>query len=202
MRTFHINLHAQRGATAVELALVMMPFLFLLFGAMEMGRVMYLWNTAQEVTRSAARLAVITDFTDAAALTAVRRKALFRATDDPLPGTSNVTSANVHIRYLNSAGDTASPMPLDPGDNVAACLDATRTTSCIRFVEVCLTNSAGPDEIWCTGDDEPVLFSPFAGFFTGTGLADLTALPVPSSTVRMPAESLGFQPFTPSPIPS
>jgi hypothetical protein len=181
---------AQCGAAAVEMAIVSIPFFLMLFGAIEFGRVMYLWNTVQEVTRNAARQAVVTDFSNTAAVTAVRRSAMFRIDDGVLPGAPELSTANVNIRYLNAAGAEADPMPLDPSDNIAACLDATRATSCIRFVEVCLSTGTT-----CDADDS-VAFTPFTAFFTGSGnsRADLTGVRIPLSTVRMPAESLGFQP--------
>lgn len=181
---------AQRGAAAVEMAVVAIPFFLMLFGAIEFGRMMFLMNTVQEVTRNAARQAVVTDFSNAAAVAAVRRSAMFRLDDGVLPGAPELTTANVNIRYLNAAGTDANPMPLDPSDNIAACLDATRVTSCIRFVEVCLSTGAT-----CAAD-QSVAFTPFTFFFTGSGYsrADMTGVLIPMSTVRMPAESLGFLP--------
>jgi Flp pilus assembly protein TadG len=51
----------QRGAAAVEFALVSLVFFTMLFGAFEMGRLMFYWNTAAEVTRLGARIAVVCD---------------------------------------------------------------------------------------------------------------------------------------------
>lgn len=59
-----VSRHAQRGATAVEFALVASAFLILLIGIMEMGRVLFYWNTAAEVTRLGARMAVVCDKND------------------------------------------------------------------------------------------------------------------------------------------
>ena len=50
-----------RGAAAVEFALVSLVFFTFLFGAFEMGRLMFYWNTAAEVTRLGARMAVVCD---------------------------------------------------------------------------------------------------------------------------------------------
>lgn len=57
-------LRRQAGVAAVEFALVCMVFLVLLFGIMEMGRLLFYWNTAAEATRWGARLAVVCDFND------------------------------------------------------------------------------------------------------------------------------------------
>ena len=60
------DLKHQDGASAVEFALVSSVFFMLLFGAMEMGKVLFLWNAAVEGTRSAARTAVVCDLNAAA----------------------------------------------------------------------------------------------------------------------------------------
>ncbi len=181
---------AQRGLAAVEFALVAIPFFLLLFGTMEFARLLYLWNTAQEVTRNAARQVVVTDFTNTAALTAIKRAAVFRVTAGALPAGAEITDARVVIRYLNAAGTVPTAMPLDPGDNVSACQDAARVNSCIRSVEVCLSTGTT-----CTAGNS-ISFVPMISLFSsdGNNSTDLTGLRIPLSTVRMPAESLGYQP--------
>lgn len=57
----------QRGAAAVEFALIASLLFMLLFGIMEMSRVLFYWNTAAEATRLGARLAVVCN-KDAAAI--------------------------------------------------------------------------------------------------------------------------------------
>jgi Flp pilus assembly protein TadG len=52
---------SSRGAAAVEFALVSLVFFTMLIGAMEMGRLLFYWNTAAEVTRLGARMAVVCD---------------------------------------------------------------------------------------------------------------------------------------------
>lgn len=181
---------AQHGMAAVEFAYVAIPFFLLLFGTMEFARLLYLWNTAQEVTRNAARQVVVTDFTNAAAITAIQRAAVFRVTAGALPAGAEITDARVVIRYLNAAGAVPTSMPLDPGDNVSACQDAARVNSCIRSVEVCLSTGST-----CTPANL-ISFVPMVSLFStnaGSG-TDLRGLRIPLSTVRMPAESLGFQP--------
>lgn len=54
----------QRGVAAVEFALVAGLFFSLLIGVMEMGRVLFFWNTAVEATRLGARTAVVCDVGD------------------------------------------------------------------------------------------------------------------------------------------
>lgn len=175
---------AQRGVAAVEFALVAIPFFLLLFGVIEFGRLLYLWNTVQEVTRNAARQAVVTDFNDTA-IKAIQCSAVFRPTGtEPanclLPAASEITGANVKIHYLKADGGEVTK-PSSPGDNIAACLTGD-TNNCIRFVEVCVSSTAD----MCPG--QPVRYAPMANLFS------FLAINIPVSTVRMPAESLGFQP--------
>lgn len=170
---------SQIGATAVEFAIIAMVFFTIVLGIMEFGRVLYVWNTVQEVTRRAAREAVVRDFADAGK---IQRSAIFGAEGGSdtinLPAAAEITQATIKINYLNGALAVASPMPADPVDNVSACNDATRTSSCIRFVEACLAVSGN-----CTG---LINYVPMAGLFP------FLAVGIPVSSVVMPAESLGF----------
>lgn len=169
----------QRGATAVEFAIVAMLFFTIVFGIMEFGRVLYVWNTVQEVTRRAAREAVVRGFADAGQ---VSRAAVFNPeTGDGtayLPAAKEITATDVRINYLNENLVVADPMPLDPIDNISACMDVTRTASCVRYVEACVA-TAGT----CTGS---IKYLPMVGLFP------FLAINIPVSSVIMPAESLGF----------
>ena len=49
----------QSGSTTVEFALVMLLFLTIVFGIMDFARLLYMWNTANEVAREGARYAVV-----------------------------------------------------------------------------------------------------------------------------------------------
>lgn len=65
MRTRHSpQISHQRGVAAVEFALLAAIFFSLLIGIMEMGRVLFYVNTAAEVTRLGARIAVVCDVND------------------------------------------------------------------------------------------------------------------------------------------
>ena len=169
----------QQGASTVEFALVAMLFFTMLLGTIEFGRLIYVWNTVQEVSRNAARQLVVTDFNDAAAISTIKRSAVFRTTDGSLPAAAKISNAAIRVQYLNGAGTAPVLMPTDPGDNIAACLDSTRTDSCIRLVEVSI----------CSGTPcSPVQYVPMINLFP------FLALNIPMATVRMPAESLGFRP--------
>ena len=62
----------QRGATAVEFALVMLLFLMMILGMVDFSRMLFAWNSATEATRAGARYAVVCD--DTTKLAAVRTR--------------------------------------------------------------------------------------------------------------------------------
>lgn len=168
MRTTHPSPnHRQRGVAAVEFAIVCLLFFILLFGILEFGRMLYVYNTMQEVTRRGARAAVVRWVDQTAAITSI---ALFGGTS--IPAGAEVGTTNITIEYLNKAGDPAAPLPADPGDNLSACGDITRTAECIYSVRVSIVN---------------VTYSPMVSLFSFLGIA------MPPSAVTMHAESMGFE---------
>lgn len=169
----------QRGTAAVEFAIVAMIFFTVIFGIMEFGRLLYLWNTVQEVTRRAAREAVVRNFSTEVG--AVQREAIFREGSSGavyLPAGLEISNADVKINFLTGTLAVASPLPADPSDNLSACNDVIRAASCIRFVEACVAVNGD-----CTGS---IKYAPMAGLFP------FLAIDIPVSSVIMPAESLGF----------
>jgi Flp pilus assembly protein TadG len=88
----------QHGVAAVEFAIVAMLFFMLLFGAIEMARLLWTWNAAAEATRLGARMAVVCDIGDSTIVDRMRSR---------LPA---LTPSHVTIDYLNpgSAPNTCS----------------------------------------------------------------------------------------------
>ena len=82
-------LRLQHGLAAVEFAIVASLLFTLLFGVIEMGRLLWTWNAAVEATRHGARLAAVCD------QNASRIKA---AMIDRLPALS---ASQIVITYLN-----------------------------------------------------------------------------------------------------
>ena len=182
---------SQRGVAAVEFALIAVVFFMILLGIAEFGRIMYVWNTTQEVTRRAAREAVVRDFS-AAETAAIKREAIFQAGTSgtvSLPAGVEITNTTVRLVYLtvdaggNTVAITAGNMPADPADNISACGDAARMfISCIRFVQACIAV-----------DDTCVSSIPYQPMVVLLGNLGIDlAINIPASTVVMPAESLGF----------
>lgn len=156
----------QKGTTAVEFALVAVMFFTLLFSMIEFARFFYAWNTAQEVTRRAARAAVVAPAVapGSAGYQALQRFALFG--DDVLGFIPEVNLATLSIVYLNQSGAQVDPAQ---EDQLNECPDG---NNCIYFVEASI-----PD----------VIYQPIMGYLPLT-------ITIPASTVQMPVESLGYVP--------
>lgn len=182
------SLSRQRGTASVEFGLVFLLFLTVVFSLIEYGRMMFLWNAVQEVSRRAARAAAVTDFSDGAAMAAVRQRALLRggATPLPLPLAPNIGSAQVRIDYLwMDAAGTLQELPLLPACPMAHrsnCARDPQGPSCIRFVRVRLCGSGAG----CA----PLDFEPLAPW-------SLAPTRLPAASTLMPAESLGYTPGQP-----
>ena len=162
---------AARGVATIEFAFVAMVFFTLLFGIIEIARLLYVFNSLQEVTRRAAREATVRwiDKTDE-----IKKLALFGGT--VLPAGAEITSASITIEYLKADGTAVTVFPSDPGDNLSACGDVLRADNCIYSVRVSIGN---------------VIYSPMLSIFNGV-IKDVT---LPKSTVTMHAESMGFSAF-------
>lgn len=182
-RSFH---SLQRGVAAVEFALVALFIFFpLLLGIIEFGRAMFIWNTVQEITRHAARVAVVTDFTSTSAMDLVRQNAIFRSSAGSLPAGPEITDATVAIKYLNLALTTVDPSTTCPVKNINICLNDPTDSACIRFVQASVCQPDTGETNACVA----VKFVPMISMFS-----DLLDIDIPTSTVVMPAESLGYRP--------
>lgn len=88
MKNRPASVYKQRGAAAVEFALVAMVFFILLLGVVEMGRTLFTWNAAVEATRYGARVAAVCNMNDAAIVSRMRRI---------MP---NLAAGNITVTYL------------------------------------------------------------------------------------------------------
>lgn len=176
----------QAGVFAVEFAMVLILFLSIAYGVIEVARVMYMFNTLEEVTLRAAALAANTDFQDASAMSALRQAAVLRSTPGALPLGDPVTDASVRIDYLSLSNAGAVTMAAIPAAALPACAANNRITcmknpydaSCIRLVRARICDPAVADSC------QRVRY---------TTLLSLVSLPVnlPTATAIVPAETLG-----------
>lgn len=179
----------QRGAAAVEFALLAIVFFSLVFGVLEMARVIYLFNILQEVTRRAATMAANHGF-DTDTLNSIRSRALFTDKNGNLIFGAPVTPAHLRIDYLSISRDnntgaiTPQPvtaMPPNPTQNYANCVANPYDASCIRLVRVRICEPTDGDG--CTPVRYQMQFP----------LIDLTGLSLPRSETIVPAHTLGHR---------
>lgn len=181
----------ERGVAAVEFAIVALLFFTVIFGIIELARIMYVYNTLAEVTRSAARAAANIDWRNTTELNLAKQRAIFRSSAGDLPFGAPVTDQHIRIDYLalKQGGTTtyepiaAGSMPGSPGRNRHNCLtnsygSATSAAStCIRIVRARICK---PDT-----DCEPVDYQALF-LFLNLGVS------LPTSATLVSAETLGY----------
>ena len=167
----------QRGAAAVEFALVAVIFFGLIFGIVEFGRGLYVWNSVQEVTRYVAREAVVCWRSDWNSMRDARGLIGMQS----LPAAPELATTNISIEALRRAPNASgqlvvlgnSPSTVDENISNCASSDTPTPRDCIGYVRVRVNAS----------------FTPLIGTLLWFPLPNI---PLPPSTVDMPAESLGF----------
>jgi Flp pilus assembly protein TadG len=178
---------AQGGATAVEFALVAVLFLTIVFGILELARIMYMYNTFAEATRSAAAAAANIDFTNTTEVDAARRRAVFDETSGKLLFGEPVTYKNVRVDYLYLDRTSGKLLPVTSGALSCParvrqnCLTDQYGSTCVRAVRVQMCTEAG------SGTCTPIKYQgllPFVNFNVN----------LPISTTIVKAETLGYVP--------
>lgn len=171
----------QVGAAAVEFALIaLFAFIPLVLGIMEFGRLFYVANTVQEVTRRAAREQVVAWISQSSA---IQRTALFHSGSSSgtvtLPGGVEISNTNVRLSFHNNYADALSGSNSitsgSPEANLVNCLK--NEIPCVRYVRATLATAGGA----------PLNYSPMTGWF-----GNLFKVPLPGATVIMPAEAVGL----------
>jgi Flp pilus assembly protein TadG len=187
---------SEGGATVVEFALAVSLFFLFVFGLLEFARAVYLWNTAQEITRRAARAAAMADCGDPAALAAIRQNAVFRSTPGTLALGGDVGDGHVQIDYLSldAAGNlqaiAPAALPAGRSANARNCTANPEAANCIRFVRASLCAPGSATDA-CDGIAYTPMIGLLAPLFAAAGPLPLT---LPPSTTVVKAESLGYTP--------
>lgn len=186
-RSYPARTSKQKGAAAVEFALLAALFFTLVFGILEIARLIFLFNTLPEVTRRAAAMAINSPF-DQGSQENIRRRALFPDKAGNLVLGAPVTPAHLQLEYLSlSRGangaltmEPITSMPVSPEDNRLNCLANPYGESCIRFVrvQVCQPGAANA----CTPVPYQMLFP----------LINLSGLSLPRSETVAPAQTMGY----------
>ncbi len=158
--------YQQQGAETLEFTVIAVFYFLLLFAVFEFSRALYTWNILTEATRRGAKMAAICPYQSPIP----KNIAVFDNVAGSLSGNSPIisglSSANVTVRYLDSAGASV---------NVGSGGSLTN----ISFVEVTLSYQ------------HQMLFSGLFGLFIPGWTGSLTA---PTFRTTIPAESLGADP--------
>lgn len=103
------RLARQSGTATVEFAVVAVAFFGILFGAIEMSRLLFTWNTLGAIAQRGARLAAVCPPGDAA----IGRVAAFGGIEGSGGALPGFTAANLEISYLDeNLADTGGAFPI------------------------------------------------------------------------------------------
>lgn len=194
----------QRGVVAVEAALLLGLFMTVMFMALEVARAMYLFNTAQEITRRAARAAAVSDFSDAATMQRVRQQAIFRTTAGALLLADGIDDSSVRIDYLSlernaGAANSHAPVPVAAGNlpacplrNRVNCIANPYGATCVRLVRARLCQP-GADSGACAPVPYTTMLPGLLSLFQGTN----PPITMPTFDTVVVADSLGYLPGAP-----
>ncbi len=176
---------AQAGTTAVEFALLASTFFTFVFGIVEVARLLYVYNTLQEVTRRAAAAAASVYPRDTAATDRVRYHAVFRQEPGGLLLAPPVTDGHIRLAYLNAAlaEIPRGQWPASAAANKQVCMINPRAANCIRFVQAQVCDDADMSD--CARAESRMLLP----------IIDLR-VPLPRATTIATVESLGYVPGT------
>jgi Flp pilus assembly protein TadG len=184
---------AESGVAAVEFVLVAMVFFTIVFGVMEIARIMYMYNTLAEVTRSAARAAANIDWRNTTDLDLAKQHAIFQNAPGVLPFGAPITDKHIRIDYLYLKQGTtttyelvpAGLMPINPARNRHNCVAnpygsaTSASTICVRLVRARICKpEVDPD---CEAVDYQMMF-PLLDF----------GIQLPTSPTIVSAETLGY----------
>lgn len=181
----------QDGVAAVEFGLVVLAFLIIIFGILEVARAMYMFNTLPEVTRSAARAAANISFKETGQLDVARKRAVFNEVSGALPFGSPITYRNIRFEYLKLRANQfeletipEASLPSCPAKNRLNCMNDPHsggTDMCIRAVQARICQE-GQSEGTCTPVEYKSVF-PFISL----------PLTLPTSVTIVTAETLGYR---------
>lgn len=190
----------QRGVSAVEFALLAVIFFALVLGVIETARILFVFNTLQEVTRRAAAAAVHVYPTDTLGIERLKQEAIFRDRPGGLLLAAPVTDASIRIDYLALTRDASSlALTLTPiaasqlaptaARNRQVCMGNPNAANCIRFVQVSICSAQTVSSGTCQAPRTQMLVR----------LLDMRVQMHKATTIA-PVESFGYVPGT-SPCP-
>lgn len=190
-RCARAHLNRQRGVYAVEFALVALIFFLMVFGIVEFARMLYVFNTVQEVTRIAASATVHENFRNTIRLQQIREASVLRSTPGVLPLGAPISDQHVRIEFLasfdNGSGKTEmhvipeNQLPSCPMNNRHICMANPNASNCVRYVRARICE---PGNQAICEKAQVTLMIPMVSF----------TVEVPHASFVLPVESLGYMP--------
>lgn len=173
---------SQAGMAAVEFALTSIFFFLLVFGILEISRIMYVFNTLQEATRRAAAAAVNVYPTDTAAIAKLKQDAIFRSSPGGLLLGPPITDNHIRLEYLayDLSVIPTSSLPNCASDNQQICMADPHSARCIHFVQVQVCDPGNASS--CVAAQSQAVFP----------LVSLP-IPLPKAPTISPVETLGYK---------
>lgn len=175
----------QSGTTAVEFGLLAILFFTLVFGLIETARLLYVFNTLQEVTRRAAEAGTQVYPSDTDGVGEARLYAVFRTSPGQLMLAPPVSNDHIRFSYLNYdlSAIPSNDLPASAVKNREICMANPYAANCIRFVQAQICNPDIAES--CVAPTSQMLLP----------LIDLR-IPLHKATTIVTAESLGYVPGT------
>lgn len=120
LRTLRRGLADQRGAAAVEMALILVPLILLMVGTVDFGRVLYTRNNIIQAADVGARVILIDNAASDAAVTDAVQEAFLAAPDDELTVTlATASESGIDFRTISLEHDIQLVTPLLVVDRIA-----------------------------------------------------------------------------------
>jgi len=176
MRKMKVPNADTRGATVIEFALVAFIFFLIMWGLLEFGRIFYVRNTEEYLTRCMTREAVVLKPSQ---FDAAKQSCLFHASSMytwPFYQTTPADMKSLFVirYYLRNGNHVDEPNNTNYDDQINACLSDTR---CVTYVQTRLAPGTLQE------------FGLLRSWLQSSG-----SITEPDSAVTMPAESMGYAP--------
>jgi len=101
---------SEQGVFTVEFAIIAVALFIVLFAVIELSRIIWIWNTADEATRRGARVAAVCPINHPAVAEATVFAPSGGGPNSPI--LRNLTTANVSVAYLDEDGDAETTFEL------------------------------------------------------------------------------------------
>ena len=129
----------EQGLFIVEFAIIAAGLFIVLFAVMELARIIWVWNTADEATRRGARVAAVCPINDQAPECVTVFADPNCADPSSSPILRGLSTSNVTVSYLGGDGTVLTPPTFDDTRFVRVSLSGYTITPLIPFIDASFT---------------------------------------------------------------